>query len=311
MKRIALACILLTAGVIGLSRLAHRIDHARFELRQTQAACRKQTEDLALLREGKVWLTAELAKRREQLRSVAPTPPLDLDLIACLTKTNGLATMPAEVRDRLVEELGLDWHASKDFVLVSKDILKELSLTPVNNVRLSEVACAVLAITPEERGYLESALVETQQALLDWASTNLKRAEPSGDDLVKLTLPANPELAQSLTNRLFSAMDTVLGHQRSRMLQHYAQTWLQDDMGCFGGIASSLTIKRRAGTTDELYFELSLNGSWNGTGLGRIHSGPIVLEGTIPSLFHKLFPGSWRQIALPESSLPVESAPEQ
>jgi len=83
-------------------------------------------------------------------------------LLATATATN---LSPAQ-SEKLLAELGFNWNTTRDYLVVSKDSLKRVSLSAMKDMRLTDVACKVLAITPEERSTIEAT---TQQLAADGA----------------------------------------------------------------------------------------------------------------------------------------------
>jgi hypothetical protein len=293
MKRIILASTLLTAGFACLLMLRGLANGARQQLESGVAEWRIQTNGLAEIQGKRALLLQRLGELRRNLTQGEVISPGD-ELAAVLT-TNGLGSMSPEVRRRVLADLGLNWHSSSDYVLVSKQALPELSFNVLKNEKLSDTACEVLDITPDQRQQMDAALARTMEEFSAWARVNVQREPPSGDTLAPYTLPADPELAQSLTNALFSSMNAILGKERSRFLQGYAEGEFKRATCYFGTMSSTLAVVRKPNEDGQaaLFFEHSVAGGERGNSSesGRLSSN------WFPSGFRNIFPGGWEDLA--------------
>ena len=293
MKRIILASTLLTTSLACLFMLHGLAKGARQQLESRAAELRIQTNRLEAIEREKAILLGRIGELRHKLTQGNVTSPGG-ELGAVLT-TNGLYSMSAEVRRRVLADLGLNWHSSSGYVLVSKQGLPQLSFNVLKDNRLSDTVCEVLSITPEERQQVDSALTKTIEDFSAWARANVQREPPSGDTLAHYTLPADPELAQSLTNVLFSSMNAILGEDRSSLLQGYAEGAFERSTCYFGSMTSTLAVVRKSNEDGQasLFFEQSVAGPGRGSSSA---SGPLP-SGGFPDGFRSIFSGGWEELA--------------
>jgi hypothetical protein len=183
----------------------------------------------------------------------------------------------------------LQWTNRSDYVLVSKPSLREVSVAYNKGTNmLGDWVCGLLAITPAEQQRIELACAQARDRFTTWATANLQRRGPSGDTLVTYVIPPSPELANSLTNELYSAINSVIGPERSELLWKYEDWWCQKELGQFAAVTNTLHIERNLGGQP---------GIWYGEGG---HAGLITKE-DLPGTFRNLFPGGWQEIAQKEN----------
>jgi hypothetical protein len=142
---------------------------------------------------------------------------------------------------------------------------------------------------------VDAALAKAIEDFKGWAKANVQRDLPSGDTLAQYVLPADQELAQSVTNALFSSITAILGEDRRGLLQYYAEDAFQRSTCYFGSMSSSLAIVRRLNEDGQpaLYFEQSMGGG--GRGNSSI-SGSLSWD-RFPDEFRSIFPGGWQGLA--------------
>jgi hypothetical protein len=259
MKRAILAFILLLAGGTGffaLKAVAHR---AGEQLRASQSDWSVQTQRLAEMEAEVTALTAKIRELNRDLQAQGPAPASDL---AGLLDTNRLAGLTPEAWEKLRAELGLSWHSSAEWILLSKTTLATVRMNALKGSHLTEAACGALAITPEERRRLNDAFAATCQEFTTWAKTSLQREATNGEMLVRFTIPPNPDLAVGLSNKLASAVMATLGQQRAEFLERYAQEWYQIELGGLVTMTNTLTVSRETAgyETPQLHFDFSVKG---------------------------------------------------
>lgn len=181
-------------------------------------------------------------------------------------------------------------------------------MNAVKGGALTDAACGVLAITPDERERLNNALAGLREEFAAWAGASLRREATNGDTLARFTIPANVELAASLSNKLASAVMTTLGQERADLLQRYSRDWYQIEVGGLASLASTLTISRRAegGGAPRFHYDFSVKDETGQTRRGQ--SGLIMPNSRyFPAPFKSIFPGGWRELAEREGfELPYE-----
>lgn len=294
MKKIVLSlalCLVVGAGFFALNAVAHR---AGQRLRASQSEWNIQTNHLARLEAEKTVLTAKIQELQLDLQAHGPTPSSGL---VGLLDTNGLAGLTPEAWETLRTELDLSWHSSGDWVLLSKTTLATVGMNALKGSKLTDAACGVLAITPEERRQLNEAFAGTRGEFDTWAKTSLQREGTNGETLARFTIPPNLELAAGLSNKLAATVMATLGEQRAGLLQRFADEWYKMEVGGLVAMTNTLTVLRRTDGdgTPQLYYDLSLKG---GPGQGsRGQSGTLTTRSFFPTSFKSVFPGGWRDVA--------------
>jgi len=295
MKRILIAIVILGSG----TTLFCAWRGATLELQQ-QTARERETwlSQTQLLGQAKIQLTS-LEQRVHDLAETLrfqphPAQATTEPLIGLLTSTN---LSPAQ-RERLLAELGFDWNSSKDYLMVNKKTLGAVSLRGIRKGKLSDAACEVLAITPEERAGIEASMNGMAEDYKNWAEAHVQRTEPHGDIIAQYTLPGDAEFSQTLSNNFATAVASTLGAERGKLLLQYSQDWMQE-AGLQGGDCS-LTIKRHESAGEgRLAYELKYSGS---SVSGDLSPHQPVLEAFLP-----LFPAGWTDLAKREGfELPKE-----
>lgn len=285
MNRLILALSILAAGaalVCGLRNSASQLQSEAAALRGPWLA---QTQHLAQLETQRYELTLRVRDLKQSLSHHARgTPESEL-----LMGTNGSAHLPPDVRERLLAELGLGWNASGNYLVVSKDTLRQVGLQAVRDNRLRDTVCSVLAITPPERAEIEGTMNQLAAEFYAWAQSHAQRTEPSGDVLARYTLPSDLEFSQNLSNAFAASVLTGLGAERGGLMLDYAQGWMEG-LGMRGTGPSMLTIKRPPAGQEELPFELRMPNNSR-------HGAAVSPHQPFPEAFLPIFPGGWAQVA--------------
>src|SRR5712671_2260815 len=146
MKKLFLGFLILGAGAIGLGAL-HR---TRLQARTTTASNNREwqatTNYSAELGATASALREEVKGKRDRLNQASGDSNISPELFKLLDSdlSKGQSAAWTELRERL----GLGWNSSDDYVLVSRRVLKQLNLHPINGPVTTR---AVLAISPGEQ----------------------------------------------------------------------------------------------------------------------------------------------------------------
>jgi len=215
-----------------------------------------------------------------------------------LIATNGAAHLSPVQSEALLAELGFNWNSTGNYLVVSKNTLRDVHLGGMKDAKLSDVMCDVLAITPEERSAVEGLTQQIDADYKTWAGSHSKREEPSGDVVAKYTLSADPAFSQTLRNAFTSGVVAALGGERGELLESYAGTWMSDH-GMLNTEPATMTVKRHLmGNEPSLNWELSQGNSSMFTS---------VSPWQFPEAFRPIFPGGWPDVAAREGfELPKE-----
>ncbi len=307
MKRILLAISILSVGGAGLLALNSAVQQAQRELRLNEAAWQTQTQLLTLVESQHTTLMRSVTESKRELRGRQSGRFAGESPLAALVRLEKLERLTPEEQEQLREELGLSWHSSDQWLLVSKATLRNVGLRALKASELTDAACGVLAITPGERQSLDAAFGRVRDEFSTWATANLQREGPSGETVARYTIPADPEFAAGLTNELFAALNVTLGAERAELLSQYSSGWLQIETGYLGAVTNTLTVlyQARDGGEPKLYYKLTRQGAGN---FGNMQEGPgVIITKYFPPAFRKVFPGGWSEVAQREGfELPKE-----
>src|SRR5262249_39557432 len=146
-----------------------------------------------------------------------------------------------------------------EYLIVSKDVLQNLSVQGMKKDRLSDTVCKVLAITPAERSVLEAGTQQLSENFRAWSAEHVQRDEPGGDVVAHYSLQTDAAFSESLSNAFTSQVVGALGAERGKLFVQYAGSWMTD-LGMFGGDGTTMVLKRSAGEGDQLNLELKHNG---------------------------------------------------
>ena len=296
MKRLLLAALILAAGASVFCALENSTARLRKECTARREEWMAQTQSLEQARIQHSEWTVHV---RELKQGALSQPPAGArSELAALIPTNRAHALSPEQRERLLAELGFDWHAMADFLVVSKDTLRKVGVEAMRGVKMTETACNVLAITPEERARVEASAERLAAEFQAWALAHVQRAEPEGNVLARYTLPPDSEFSQSLSNAFSGGVMEALGQERGELLLGYAQSWMAD-LAMRGG-SSTMTIKRYGPDMERLGLELK-------TPDGGTMFTDISPHQRFPEGFRSIFPGGWVELAQREGfRLPKE-----
>ncbi len=295
MKRILLATTLLLLAGVGVSALHVKANRAQQQLQFNQHDWQTRTQRLAELEITRTSLTEQVCELKREVRHLEANAPAESPWSALLNP-NRLAALTPELRERLLADLGLNWHSSDQWLLVSKTTLAEVRLGALQRNKLTDAACGVLAIRPEERQQLDAAFARVREQYADWVRANIQRAGPSGETLVRYTLPSDATFAESLTNALGSAFVAALGPERACLLDQYSTDWVRGETGFLGAAINSLTVLRRTDAKGKgpLMYKVERGGSF---GMSSEGPGLILPVSHFPGEFRTVFPGGWPEVA--------------
>jgi hypothetical protein len=289
MKQILLALLILGAGAIVFARLNLLADQSRGSANRSCAERARLTSQVAELAASATDLRAQVEAKKTRLAETPMLPAGGADAAAARSgdsSRDSQGATPADLRQRL----GLGWNNSADYILVSKAALNWMYLEGIDrNGTPTPTACAVLGLTPAERGTIEAALQRAAAEHETWVKTAVQRVEPTGDVVADYRLPANTNLAQRIADEGTALLTEPLGPERARLVHKYAGTWLVRH-GTLGEKSVRFTVRPRAdGTQPALWYQLEFQDHSSSSG--------DVAPGNFPDLFRSFFPGGWRDLA--------------
>ena len=201
--------------------------------------------------------------------------------------------------EKLVAELGFNWNSTRDYVVVSKDSLKTVSFSAMKEMKLTDAACSVLAITPEERNAIDVTTEQLGEEYNSWAKAHVHREDPQGDVVAKYSIATDPTFSAGLSNRFTAAVRAAVGSERGDLLRGFSYSWMSE-LGMFGGHDTTLTLRRYlAGENRGLNMEIRQDQSTMST--------EVTPYQPLPAAFQPIFPGGWTELAQREGfDLPKE-----
>jgi len=153
--------------------------------------------------------------------------PTEENALWPVLQTNRIGHLPPELREHVFEEVGFNWQSSADYIVVSKETIRDVMMQSVENGKLTDMAVAVLAITPEERGQVEGALQRVRTSFHEWASSQIQRTEPKDEVVAQYTMPgADLAMSMSISNNFTAALVGALGRERAELIGPSARAWL-------------------------------------------------------------------------------------
>ncbi len=297
MNRILLVLTILGTGTGGFLAARQSATQLRHE---AQAACEAwliQTQLVATAQSEQAGLTERI---RELKQTLAQSKPTSENPLWSALQTNRADRLPAELRERLFEELGFNWRSSTDYILVSKQAVRDTQMLTIRGGKLTKCAATVLAMTSEERAQVEAGVERIQADFKDWVLANVKRGEPQDDVLADYFLPADPAMSQNISNAFAAAIISSLGPERANIILApkkvlIPRTWMWggirlDLLGGPDHLANrpiTLRVKRHL-DGDQPRLKVQRSEGAGGEPLTR-HNFPAALE--------PLFPNGWADVA--------------
>jgi len=238
--------------------------------------------------------------------SLAQSQPVAENALWSMLQTNRADKLPPELRERVLEELGFNWQSSADFIVVTKKTVRGTGEWMLRHGKLSEVAAAILAMTPEERGQVEATIQQAQSDYNDWALPKVERREPKNGNLADYFLPGDPAMEQGINANMAAGILAALGKERAKIMQDSVSSWSVDNLG-LGKEGATLFIRRElVGNEQRLKAEIS--GPEQHWGYYPPPNSGYYPEFDLPETFRPIFPNGWADVAKREGfELPQES----
>lgn len=299
MKRLLIAFVILAATASVFSAFRSATTRLQQEATTNLENWVAETRFVAQARMDRKELEERVSNSRREFAAVQRAViarQSDTDL---LLETNWQHLSPDQC-ERLLAELGFNWNSTGDYLIVSKQTLHDISLTGMNDTKLTDAACQVLAITPEERGAIQAMTQRLSADYRTWAESHVQRQEPTGDVVAQYTLPDDAAFSESVSNTFASGIMATLGDQRGQLLLGYSRSWMTE-LGISGGGPTTMIVKRN-GSANHPQLNLELH-----YGLGSTMSTTVSPWQPMPEGFRALFPGGWPDLAKREGfALPKE-----
>ncbi len=283
MNKILLALTILGTGAGGLMAARQSTTWLRQEVNAAREAWLVQTQKVERSQSNRATLVEHIRQLKETLTR---TPAVSEDPLWTALQTNRIGHLTPELRESLLNELGFDWRSSADFVVVSKETVRELRFETIRDGKLTDVAATVLALSPSERDQVDAAVQRVRADYADWALNHVQRHEPKEDVVAHYSLPNGPVMV--LTNSFGSTVSSVLGRDRAELLLDSAWTWMRNT-GLLNEGPTALIVKLSQTDGDHtLRFQ---------TQLGALTSWDLRQGSRFPKAFRPIFPKGWADVA--------------
>lgn len=298
MTKILLALSILGTGTAGFLAAHYSAANLQRDASATRESWIVQTQALAAAHSEQVQLAEHIRELKQSLRQAEAAGKQDGAW--SVLETNRVGDLAPKLRERLLEELGFNWHSPEGFIVVSKQTLRDIYMWAIRQGKLAESAVAALALTPQERSQIEAAMERVRADLKDWAISHTERREPRDDVLAQYTLKSAPPM--SITNHFTEAFRTV-GKQRTELLtmgcwpdrvEGNIQAWMEETGLYMSDKPVTMILKRFEDADRQVVkFSDSESGPW--TAILEPFKG--ISELKFPSQFRPLFPNGWTDVA--------------
>jgi len=307
MRRILLALAIFATAAACLFALSDTTNRGRQQLEANQAAWLSETQQFAEVQGEQAALVEKVRELKRELPRRTAASSMDPALVDFLLTDDATSASP-DMQDRILAGFGPGGNSSSSYVLVSKAALKKTTLKPLktfpNGEKLTAEVRGVLAITPEEQVSVEAAFAEAFAAVATWAKANVQREGPSGDFIVRYTIPTDPVFEQTVTNKLFSTVNAAIGDERGELLRSFFETWRIYEDGAIGERTNIFSIHRISEKG-----ELGYRSGWKWANAEAINTFPEPIKiDRFPYAFLFVFPGGWAEFAQREGFLPPEKS---
>jgi hypothetical protein len=312
MNKILLALTLLSAGAGAFHTARQSTTRLQQEAKIIREDWMIQTQLVAVAQIA----LAELNERvRELQQSVKQSPPVVDPALWSALQTNRAGRLPRPLIERVREELGFNWKFSPDYIVVSKQAVRDFQMQSIRGTNsnhldaaLTDSAATVLAMTLEERTQVEAAVERVKTDFKDWALAHVEGAEPRDDEVAHYVLPKDREISRSITNNFAAAVFGALGQERAELILPVARSWMRD-LGVHDCYAESQTmIVTRYTAKNEPRLKIQVNPGSRNPRSENLWHGSKKGFASFPRAFQILFPNGWADVAEREGfELPRES----
>lgn len=283
MNRLVLTFLSLSVGMLTSKAWLGDAKRNQSAAARTKQECQLAAQRLYTTQTELAAVRTEVQNKKRRIEEASVYPTISPQLLALMEGgiSGGSPAAWAELR----QQLGIGWRSLPDYVLVSKRAIGRLPYSRLNaNGNLTETACGLLGISPQERTVANSVLQRSLNQSLD-----VKFSAPSGDIVAQYTIvPSDPGSELSLSNNLAGGLTEVLGSERSSLL--FPNIW--PEFKSHIGPPEPETITVRQSMVDgqpDLTWEAS-------RGNTVVFSEPVRYA-HYPAWFLEIFPGGWQTLA--------------
>jgi hypothetical protein len=301
MNKLLLALIALSAG-------AGAVHIARQSTTRLEQEAKVLRDDWLAHSQTVASAQADLAGANERIReinqSLRQSPPVTDNRLWSALQTNRADRLPTELRERLREELGFNWQFSPDYIVVSKQTVRDIGMQAITrDGKLTDVAATVLAVTPEERGQVGAAIERVKMDFKEWALAHVERSEPKDEVVAQYTLPNDQAMLQGISNNFAAGLFDALGLERAEVILPSARYWMNIEMGLGGSQPARIIIWRDL-VRNEPRLKVEIWEPGGGPNSGYLPQP----QNNFPRPLLAIFPNGWADVAKREGfELPEES----
>ena len=272
-------------GVAGYALFHRRAEASGIMVVTAAGQLQSATNELAATEEAIASLHDQIQNKREWLRQASPPSNITPELLELLESRDfrGHDRAWAQLR----EQLGIGWDASPDYVLVSKQAIKDVWYDKLKYAgsTVSDDSVNLLNLSPEEKSAVKAALARAMEG--QW--THVENTPPAGDVVAEITIvPPDPAFDAAASNAFTADIISIIGDDRASLFLNDAWRELRGDLA--PSQPKTLTIRQT--TTDgqaDLVCEIKEG--------DQVSTAP-VRYGNYPNFpVMQLFPGGWQAMA--------------
>jgi len=284
MNKLLLVLLAVSAAGTGFIPLRRAAEEHRRAVATLQEESQAVTNALAETQKTLAARRTQILDKKNRLQDTRRHETISPELLRLL-ETDAAKAQPAAWAE-LRQQLGIGWDSSPDYVLVNKQILKQLDYPRLlSGLRASDTASDLLAISPSEQSALRSILDRAREG--QWL--RMERTEPGGDIVAQYTVP-QPDLAfeQTQSNLFVTEITNLLGPQRADFF--VSQAWREFKSGLAPAEAETMIIRRSVVDGEpDLVCEMRRGSQFSSMPVRYAH---------YPSMwFLTMFPGGWKTLA--------------
>jgi len=288
MSKLLLALSILSASACGFLAARRSAVEFQHEANAAHDSWQMETQQVAVAQSQRISLKTYVEDLRRSLRQ---RPVVVENKVWSQLQTNLTGQLSEELREDLLRELAFNWQSSPDFIVITKQALRETGPEwIIRNGECTDEAATIFTMTPGEHAQVEAALKRMKTEFNNWAREHVERYGPYGDTVAAYSVPVNP----SIGTNFMAAVSQALGANRAEFFLNSVHP---------GSIAVTqpsptyLSIDRsRAG--NEIRLE-AYSYPWPDGGLGWRDlwdnaRGDLV---PFPEDFRAIFPNGWADVA--------------
>ena len=284
MSKLFFALVATSVGATGFTLLRHDSEKSGATTAMIVQQLQSVPNDLSSMQNDVSALQEEIQAKREHLRQAMQHPNISPELLELVE--GGKADAHSKAWAELRQELGVGWDSSPDYVLVNKQVIKEVWYNKLlYGGTLSDDSISLLSLSPEEETEVKAALAQAREG--QWL--NVKSSSPSGDIVAQLTItPPDPAFEEAQSNAFSAAIITAIGAERASLF--FPDAWREFLSDLAPSETETMTIRQtEIDGKPDLLCEV-MQGS-------KVSTDPIRY-GRYPAFpVFKLFPGGWQAMA--------------